>query len=221
MKQDVRDRLVLPLLVPVGLLLVIALVAFGFGMLLLFNPLVVSLTIAVTVSAAIIGGFALALSRSEGELDNLKRGAIVLAGTAPVLVGILVATDVLATTDEKVVERECHYCVPEDAVEIVGVNIAFEPEEVSFPDAGEGDEVSILFRNEDQGIPHNVWVYPFEEDEPLIDEPVFEGETFDGLGQEVYTFAAPAPGTYYFNCTVHPQQMTGTIIFGADGGSEA
>ncbi len=214
MKQDVRDRLVLPLLVPVGLLLAIAAAAVGFGMLLLFNPMVVALMMAIVVSAAIIGGFALALSRSSDELDNLKRGVIVFAGLAPVVVGALVAFDVLETADAKVAERECHYCVPEDAVEVVGVDIAFEPEEIGFPDAGEGDAVSILFRNEDQGIPHNIWIYPFEQEEPLLDEPVFEGGTFDGVAQEVYDFEAPAQGTYYFNCTVHPQQMTGTVTFG-------
>lgn len=220
MKPDVRDRLVLPLLVPVGLLLLIALVAAGFGMLLLFNPMVVSLMIAVVVAAAIIGGFALALSRSSRDLDNVRRGVIVFAGIAPVAIGALVALGVLDTTDLKVIERECHFCVPEDAVQVVAENIAFEPTQVDLPADSEGDEVSILFRNQDAGIPHNIFVYPFQQDEPLLDEPVFEGETFNGVGQQVYTFQSPAPGTYYFNCTVHPQQMTGTIVFGTGGGSE-
>lgn len=220
MKRDVRDRLVLPLLVPVGLLLLIAVVAVGLGILFLFNPMTVALMIAVVVAAAIIGGIALALSRPEGELDNLKRSVIAVAGVAPIIVGALVATDVLATEDEKVIERECHFCVPEDAIEVIAENIVFEPEEIAFPEAQEGSEVTIWFRNQDQGIPHNIWIYPIENGEPQTDAPFFEGETFNGVAAEVYEFAAPAPGTYYFNCTVHPQQMTGTVIFGADGGSE-
>lgn len=214
MKRDVRDRLVLPLVVPVGLLLLIAAVATGFGMLLLFNPMTVALMVAVVVAAAIIGGFALVLSRPEGELDNLKRGVVVFAGLAPIAVGALVAFDVLGTEDPKVAERECHFCVPEDAVEVVAENIAFEPTQVSLPAQNEGDDVSILFRNQDQGIPHNIYIYPFQQEEPLFDQPVFQGDTFNGVAQEVYTFQAPAAGTYFFNCTVHPQQMTGTIIFG-------
>lgn len=220
MKQDVRDRLVLPLLVPVGLLLLIAVVAVGLGMLLLFNPMAVSVMIAIVVAAAIIGGFALALSRAEGELDNAKRSLIAFAGVAPLIVGALVATGVLDTADTKVIERECHFCVPEDAVEVLAENILFIPEEIAFPEAEEGSEVSIFFVNQDQGIPHNIYIYPIENEEPQLDSPVFEGATFDGVASEVYEFAAPAPGTYYFNCTVHPQQMTGTVIFGADGGSE-
>lgn len=220
MKRDVRDRLVLPLLVPVGLLLLIATVAVGLGMLLLFNPMPVSVMIAIVVAAAIIGGFALALSRSEGELDNVKRSVIAFAGIAPLIVGALVATGVLDTADTKVIERECHFCVPEDAVEVIAENILFSPEEIAFPQAEEGSEVSIFFTNEDQGIPHNIYIYPIENEEPQLDSPLFEGATFDGVGSELYEFAAPAPGTYYFNCTVHPQQMTGTVIFGADGGSE-
>ena len=220
MKQDVRDRLVLPLLVPVGLLLLIAVVAVGLGLLLLFNPMAVSVMIAIVVAAAIIGGFALALSRSEGELDNAKRSVIAFAGIAPLAVGVLVATGVLDTDDTKVIERECHFCVPEDAVEVIAENIVFSPEEIAFPEAEEGSEVSIFFRNQDQGIPHNIYIYPIQDGDPQLDEPFFEGGTFDGVAQELYEFAAPAPGTYYFNCTVHPQQMTGTVIFGADGGSE-
>lgn len=213
MKPDVRDRLFLPIVVPVGLLAVIALVAVGFGMLLYFNPMTVSLTIAVVVSAAILAAFGLASSKSESDLTNAKRSVIALAGVLPLGVGALVAGGVIETTDERVAERECHYCVPEDAVEIVAMNIEFEPQEVTLPAEG---EVSILFRNQDRNIPHNVAIYPESEEQPATDQPVFKGEVFDGVDQMVYTFEAPdeQTGTYYFMCDVHPQ-MLGTVVFGS------
>lgn len=216
MKPDVRDRLVLPILIPVGLLLTIIVLTVGFGMLLLFNPMGVSLMIAIVVSAAIAGGFALIARSTDMDLTNTKRSVVLLAAIGPIVIGSLVAADVLPTGDEKVVERDCEFCIPPDAVEVVAENISFLQEVVELPDAAVGGDVSILFRNEDGNIPHNIWIYPFQEqqEQPLLDEPIFEGETFNGPAQRVYTFQAPEAGAYYFNCTVHPQQMTGTIIFG-------
>lgn len=193
MKQDVRDRLVLPLLVPVGLLLVIALVAFGFGMLLLFNPLVVSLTIAVAVAAAIIGGFALALSRPEGELDNVKRGAIAFAGIAPVIVGVLVATDVLATTDEKVVEREPHFVaggVEGSEASLLANDFFFEPEQFSFETAG---ELTFALVNEG-GAPHTFVIEGMEDELKLETQPGGEDEGSIELEPDSYVFYCDVPG---------------------------
>jgi plastocyanin len=210
MKPDVRDRLVLPILIPVGLLAVIGLAAVGFGMLLLFNPIEVSLVLAIVVAGAILAAFGLASSQSERDLTRSKRAVIVLAGVAPILVAALVATDVLATTAPKVAERECEYCIPEDAVRVVAEGIEFEQDEIALP---AGEEASILFINQDQGIDHNVAIYPFQGEEPLLDQPVFEGEIFPGAAQRVYNFETPAePGTYYFNCVVHPAQMTGQVV---------
>lgn len=211
MKPDVRDRLFLPIVVPVGILVVIALVAVAFGMLLYFNPMTVSLTIATVVSAAILGAFGLASSQSEADLTKAKRAVIALAGVLPLGVGALVATGIIDTADERVAERECHFCVPEDAVEVVAVNIAFDPNEITLPAEG---EVSILFRNEDQNIPHNISIYPDEDDGPALDSPIFEGEIFNGVDQMVYTFEAPdeTDGSFWFRCDVHPE-MLGNAIF--------
>lgn len=216
MKPDVRDRLVLPLLVPAGLLLTIALVAVGFGMLLLFNPMAMSLTIATVVALGILAAVALATSQSETDLTKAKRALIVFAGATPIIIGALVATDLMPTTTEKVVQRECEFCVPEDAVELVAENIEFEQSTIQLPAQG---DVSILFVNQDAGVPHNVAVYPEDDNgEPILSAPIFQGDIFNGVDQEVYTFQPPdEPGTYFFRCDVHPQ-MVGDVIFGGPDG---
>ncbi len=216
MNPDVRDRLVLPILIPIGLLALIAVFAAGFGMLLLFNPMAVSLMIAIVASLGIIVAAALATSQAEGDLTPAKRGLIVFGGVTPIVIGALVATDVMPTTSEKVVQRECEFCVPEDAVRLVARNIEFDQAFVQLPAE---DEVSILFVNEDAGIPHNVALYPEDASgEPILSAPVFIGDTFNGVEQEVYTFQAPEePGTYFFRCDVHPQ-MQGEAVFAEAGG---
>ncbi|MFN2555516.1 MAG: hypothetical protein ABR592_01355 [Nitriliruptorales bacterium] len=216
MNSDVRDRLVLPILIPIGLLVIIAVLAAGFGMLLLFNPMAVSLMIAIVVSLGIIVAVALATSQTERALTKAKRGLLVFAAATPIMIGVLVATDVITTTSEKVVQRECEFCVPEDAVRVVARNLEFEQRFIDLPAEG---EVSILFINEDAGIPHNVAIYPQDDSgEPVLSSPLFVGATFNGVDQEVYTLQAPAESdTYFYRCDVHPQ-MQGEAVFGPPSG---
>ncbi len=217
MNSDVRDRLVLPILIPVGLLVIIAAVATGFGMLLLFNPMAVSLMIAIVVSLGIIVTVALATAQTERALTKARLGLLVFAASTPVIIGFLVATDIMPTTSEKVVQRECEFCVPEDAVLVVARNLEFEQRVIELP--AEGD-VSILFINEDAGIPHNVAIYPEDNSgEPILSSPIFVGATFNGVDQQVYTFQAPAEtGTYYYRCDVHPA-MQGEALFDEPSGA--
>lgn len=216
MKPDVRDRLVLPLLIPLGVVAFIALVAGVFGMVLLFNPIQVSLVIAIVVAGGILAAFGLASSQRPEELNRSKRAVIASTVVAPLLVGGLVAVDVIPTSAEKVAHTECLYCIPEDAVRVVARNIEFEQEMLELPGSG---DVSILFENEDVAVEHNVAIAPFGADgEPLRDEPIFDGEIFPGPDRQVYTFPAPEEsGTYFFWCVVHPQQMTGEVVFGSGG----
>ncbi len=216
MNSDVRDRLVLPILIPMGLLVLIAALAAGFGMLLLFNPMAVSLMIAIVVSLGIIVAAALATSQTAAALTKAKLALLVFAAASPIIIGALVATDVMPTTSEKVVQRECEFCVPEDAVRVVARNLEFEQRVIELPAGG---DVSILFVNEDAGIPHNVAIYPEDEaGQPILSSPIFVGATFNGVDQEVYTFQAPAEtGAYFYRCDVHPQ-MQGEAVFGAPSG---
>lgn len=210
MKPDVRDRLFLPLIIPLGILGVIALAAFSFGMLLLFNPMSVSLTIAAVVAAGILGAFGLQSAQQE-ELTRPKRMVIAGAVIAPLAVGVLVATDVIAVDAPKMAEVEPHFAVPEDAVEVVAEDIAFEPNEFALP----ADEVGhILFRNEDANVPHDVDIYPLADGEPDLEaEPVLDSEPFPGVAQRVLEVEPPEePGEYYFYCSVHPS-MNGTVTF--------
>ncbi|MGH3440785.1 MAG: hypothetical protein ACRDUY_01820, partial [Nitriliruptorales bacterium] len=174
MKPDVRDRLVLPLLIPLGIVGFIALVAGIFGMVLLFNPLQVSLVIAIVVAGGLLAAFGIASSQRAEEINRAKRAVIASMVIAPLLVGGLVAVDVIPTTSEKVAHEECEFCVPEDAVTVVANGIRFQQDEIQLPGSG---EASILFENEDLGIPHNIAIAPLGPDgQPLWDEPIFDGE---------------------------------------------
>ena len=61
--------------------------------------------------------------------------------------------------------------------------------------------------NQDPGIPHNLEILTGPNGSTLVTGPA----PFGGPAKQTWTFTAPAPGTYYFHCIVHPQQMNGTV----------
>jgi plastocyanin len=64
-----------------------------------------------------------------------------------------------------------------------------------------GATVTVNFRNDDQVVPHDI-SFP-----GIIQRPFCNGPCTDS-----YSFRAPAPGRYTFNCSVHPQDMVGAFI---------
>ncbi len=91
-------------------------------------------------------------------------------------------------------------------VDLSARNIAFDKSTITVP---AGADVTVNFDNEDDGIPHNFAVYT---DSSATDK-IFSGETITGPDTTTYTFTAPSdPGTYFFRCDVHPEQMTGDFV---------
>lgn len=91
-------------------------------------------------------------------------------------------------------------------VDLAAEDIAFDTSTITVP---AGAEVTVNFDNKDDGIPHNLAVYT----DSSADEEIFVGDTVTGPATTTYTFTAPDdPGTYFFRCDVHPQQMTGDFI---------
>ncbi|KAF5035146.1 MAG: cupredoxin domain-containing protein [Methanoculleus sp.] len=85
-------------------------------------------------------------------------------------------------------------------------NIAFNVSTITVP---AGAKVTVDFDNEDSGIPHNFAVYT----NSAATEKIFVGDIITGPAKTTYTFTAPSkPGTYYFRCDVHPEQMNGNFI---------
>jgi plastocyanin len=72
-----------------------------------------------------------------------------------------------------------------------------------------GAQVTVNFRNDDSGIPHNFAVY--ETSARL--QVIFKGQIINGVASITYQFTAPTtPGNYFFVCDLHPTIMTGTFV---------
>jgi hypothetical protein len=93
--------------------------------------------------------------------------------------------------------------MPGAAIPLVAEGLAFDTPELPLPAEG---EAVIAFDNRDPGIPHNVALYTEQGG-----DPIFQGELVTGPTTVEYRFPAPDPGTYYFQCDVHPQ-MSGSAV---------
>ena len=89
---------------------------------------------------------------------------------------------------------------------MVAKDIQFSPRAIK---AGVGVEVTVTLDNQDAGVLHNISFY----DSPQASNVILEGELIAGVATVVETFTAPSsPGSYFFRCDVHPDQMTGSLI---------
>ncbi|WP_221056356.1 cupredoxin domain-containing protein [Methanoculleus chikugoensis] len=90
-------------------------------------------------------------------------------------------------------------------VNLTAENTAFNTSTITVP---AGANVTVHFVNKDDGISHNFAVY----DSNLRSRSIFVGDIITGPAETNYTFTAPSePGTYYFQCDVHPS-MNGNFI---------
>jgi len=77
-----------------------------------------------------------------------------------------------------------------------------------------GAKVTINFDNKDAATQHNIAIFKGTD---ATGPAVFRGSFVTGPKVARYSFTAPPPGTYFFHCDVHPQQMTGTVTVKPEG----
>ena len=92
-----------------------------------------------------------------------------------------------------------------ETYQISAVNpIGFE--QSSFTTAA-GVPFTIVFSNNNAGVPHNVAIHVGT----ATGAEVFKGEIFAGIGTRTYNVPALTAGTYAYICTVHPN-MVGDVV---------
>jgi plastocyanin len=93
--------------------------------------------------------------------------------------------------------------VPGSSYTIVAMGVKYD---LSALTVAAGKAFSIVFDNQDAGIPHNIAIHQGT----AMGTEVFKGEIFPGVGTRTYSVPALTAGTYAFVCTVHPN-MVGTL----------
>jgi Cupredoxin-like domain len=67
--------------------------------------------------------------------------------------------------------------------------------------------VVVQVNNTDPGVQHNFAVY----NNRSASQSIFVGDLVAGPAVTTYSFTAPPPGSYFFRCDAHPDDMTGTF----------
>jgi plastocyanin len=98
-------------------------------------------------------------------------------------------------------------CTPGGAsLRIVANNLHFNTDCLAAP---ANEPFTITFANQENGIPHNVSIYPSGQG----GSPLFKGGIVTGTQTTVYRVQGLPAGTYYFQCDVHPD-MNGAVVVG-------
>jgi plastocyanin len=204
MKPALRDRLVLPILLPIGIMLVIGAVLYGLSRILLsLTPTAATFT-ALVVAIGVVAAASFAAASKQVRISTLGAMVGAVAGVSMLAGGIALA--VVAGEGEEGEEERA-------VVTLAAANIAFEPTSLSAP---AGEPFTLQFHNQDAGTPHDVDIFDNPE---LSGAPVFDGEVVTGVRQVGYMVESLSPGPYAFRCSIHPE-MTGELeaVEGEGGG---
>ncbi|HWO73646.1 MAG TPA: cupredoxin domain-containing protein [Dehalococcoidia bacterium] len=90
-------------------------------------------------------------------------------------------------------------------IQLRAQNILFDKRSLT---ANANAPVTVQFTNADAGVPHNFALY----NNQSASQRIFVGELITGPATINYNFNAPAPGTYFFRCDVHPDTMSGSFV---------
>lgn len=196
MSNDFRDRLLLPVLIPLGAIAFIACLALVVSYVLLNVPHAVATGIALMLAFNLLMGFAAAAAAPR--IGRFSLGVIGGIALVPLLIGGAAATGVVQFEDDHAGEEE-----ELPVVEIAANNLQFDKDTLEIP----ADTAFILRFDNQEAQPHNVTIL----EEEGSANALFREDPF--TGPEVVEWEVePIPaGEYYFLCDVHPT-MNGTAI---------
>lgn len=198
MKSATRERLVLPLVIPLGAFAVIALLTIGFSRVLLKIPPQVATAVAIGAAANIL--IVAAIVAGRGRFTQNQFFALTTAAIIPVALGGAVAVGILRVSEPGHRPPET---LPQ--LELSAANLLFDK---STLEASPGQQMTLNFTNNDAGIAHNVAIFAGAD---ASAPNVFRGEIINGISTVNYHVPALDAGSYYFHCDVHPTTMTGAL----------
>ena len=208
-----RQSLLLPILMPIGVLAVIGLALAGFSRVLLAISHNAATVVALVAAVGIVVVAAWVASRKRVTGSTLFSMVAAMTGIAMLAGGLAVVAAPLEHEGEgggPGGEVVVALAAPEGAA-----TTGFSTDAVSVPS---DVPFTLAFENADPGVPHNVVIY----DGPDAEAPkLFGGELVTGPATADYAVEPLAEGEFFFNCEVHPTTMTGTMTASPEAAAAA
>lgn len=214
MRARTRDRVLLPIVLPIGILAVLAAVLFGFSRILLSVDHTPATATALMVAVAIVVVSAVAAGRSVIRASGLAAMTGVIAGVAMLAGGV--ALIAASPAGEGGAEPTGGPGAP--ALTVTASGLKFDTSTITL---SADTKTTIRFENKDGGVQHNIAIYQ----DDSLSKVLFKGDLVTGPDSIDYQVPPLPAGTYYFHCDVHPT-MNGQVVVeqgaaGGGGGTES
>ncbi|GGI07660.1 hypothetical protein [Egicoccus halophilus] len=230
MKTEFRNRVFLPIVLPLAILGCMALFIGAVAAILLFNTHEGALAIAAVAAAGIL--LTVSLATSQERLDTPRRAVVAFAAVVPFALGGAYAAGLLGdiADEDRNINAEPLLVVPDDAPIIAAENsLDFcIPTDAGCEDADlwevtpseQGETLVFVFDNRESGVQHNVVITELEGD---VDDPAPTGEEFvsstlvSGPVLDPYVDDElrweDLPEQWFFYCEIHPNMNgVGTVV---------
>ena len=201
--RENRQSLLLPILLPVGILALIALVLYGFSRILLNITSTAATVVACIAAVAVVALATFVASRPRVGASSLFSVVGGVAGVAMLVGGLalLVAPPAEEGEGGGTEGPTVTLAAPAGAsADGFSTNKLAVPAEEAF---------TIEFDNEEAGVQHNVVIFDGKDAEAPT---LFTGEVVIGPKTTPYSVDALPEGNYFFHCEIHPTTMTGEVI---------
>jgi len=199
-----RESLLLPILIPVGALLVIVVVLYSFSRVLLSVKPNAATATALVAAAGIMAVAAFVASRKQVTGAALGGFVGAAAGIAMLAGGVAIA--VIGPAESEVKPFHLVLLAPPGAFQKGFETSAGDPATALTVEAGV--PIDLEFDNQDPATGHNVQIFDGPDDTAAS---LFDGEVITGPAETTYAVPALPDGEYFFHCKIHPTTMNGTI----------
>jgi plastocyanin len=206
--SDDRQNVLLPIAMPLGILVAIVLVLFGFSRMLLSASHTAATVLALVTASSILGVATFVSFRPQVTRSLTVAMIASVSGVALIAGGVAVALG----PDKPVKE-----VAAQSAKISASSGAAGKGFDVNTLSWAPREPVNLVFTNQDS-TGHNIYISASKQSAAT---PLFSGVTVDGGTSYSYQVPALAAGTYYFFCNIHPTTMTGTLTVAAGAGAVA
>jgi plastocyanin len=197
MNKELQERTILPILIPVGAIVVTEILVFSMSRVLLAAGTTLAVVIGLGAALAILIGSA-AIAAGRRIRTSTIVGLLVVVGLGTVAAGAV------AFQRGPAYQREEAANIP--TIDVSARNLAFDTDELKLSPQG----AHIVFTNADTQ-PHNIAIFADEQ----MTKNLFRGEIIQAGQSTTYNVGPLKPGTYHFHCDVHPS-MRGEAVVGGE-----
>jgi plastocyanin len=204
--REVRIKVPLPVVIPIGALAVIGLLTYAYSRILLDVPEPVATAIALLTAVNLLGACAFVALRPKITRDQWAELIVVVI--YPIVIGLVLTqtgiVDINGSTSSAAASTTGASSSGsiEGGLSITAHNVAFSTKTIAVPASGG----TMTFTNQD-AVTHDFAIFT----DKSATKQLFKSPDAGANATIDFTIPKLKPGSYYFQCDYHPTSMNGTL----------